>query len=403
MRLIGRIPVEPLGEERLTNIERRVVAGAGERIAAPVRGSRWALSFATAAVAAGIAGLVGWRLHDTPTLAPSAAPPPVAVQTETGRSTLDIGDATIASDPAASFEVTRPGGGVLVAMKRGRIELSVEKRHDRPPLIVRAGDTDVEVVGTRFSVDYDGRAGVEVRVTEGKVKVSRGSQVVYVAAGSEWTSTGAVVASAPATPPEPAPVVVASVAAPAPTIVAVTPPVTLHDHVVVVPDQQSTHVAPRRRAETAAARVLEPVARATPRTAIAGDPYVELKVAIKKQPLAFDPNLDGAGDAAAEIAKLKRVAYSPTTLGADASAALYKIAVLLHKPLKQDAEAMRTLDIYRRRFSRGRELDAALWLRVRILCAHAIDDDCRQAAYGYQHGAPTGAAADVAVRITNVQ
>ena len=151
-----------------------------------------------------------------------------------------------------------------------------------------------------------------------------------------------------------------------------------------------------------AAAATERAPRAT-QVAVASDPYVDLKLAIKQQRIEFDPNIDGLRDAGSEIARLKKVAYSPTTLGADASQALYRIAVLLHKPLKQNSEALRTLDVYRRRFAGGSEMHAAEWLRVRIACERAIDDECREAAYTYQHEVPVGSAADVAIRITNAQ
>jgi hypothetical protein len=388
-----RIPIEPLEEERLVAIERAVVSGASDRLAHPTREPRRFLVLAAALVAASAAGIVGWRLHDAP-VAPvftPSDPPALAVRTEAERATIDIGDARITSDPATAFRVTRPDGGVLVTLERGRVELAVDKRGARPPLVVRAGETDVEVVGTRFSVDYDGLSAIAVRVDEGKVKVTHQQRVQLIGAGSEWkSSTGVVaaieprvVASAPVAPvPPPAPV---PDRAPA-----------LHDRVAAAPPPPAR--AKAQKIERRAAAAEQP---ARGQAAIAADPYVDLKVAIRKQPIAFDPKLDGNGDAAAEIARLKKVAYSPTTLGGDASAALYRIAVLLHKPLKQDAEALRTLDIYRRRFSRGRELDAALWLRVRILCGRAIDDDCRQAAYSYEEKAPNGSGGEVAVRITN--
>ena len=82
---------------------------------------------------------------------------------------------------------------------------------------------------------------------------------------------------------------------------------------------------------------------------------------------------------------------------------LYQIAVLLYRPLGQDAEAMHTLDWYFRRFAGGKEMHAAMWLRVRIACEHSIDEACRRAAYSYQHDVPSGPASDVAVRITNAQ
>ena len=42
------------------------------------------------------------------------------------------------------------------------------------------------IVGTRFTVDCDGTDHVDVRVTEGEVKVTRHHQETRVAAGSAW-------------------------------------------------------------------------------------------------------------------------------------------------------------------------------------------------------------------------
>lgn len=401
MKLAGRIPIEPLDDERLTNIERHVVAGAADRLARAQPPRRSLALAATVMFATGVAGVVGWRLHGAPaiTTAPVASDPATfAVAIDGARPRVDIGDATIAGEPGAVFQVTRPAGGVLIAMTRGKLELEVQKRGGRPPLVVRAGDTDVEVVGTQFSVDYDGASAVDVRVREGKVKVTRAHETAFVTAGGAWSSTTGLVAVA-MTPPQAVPPAVPVAAAPPPA-----PPVRIADR--RAPPAPSSVIAkpPTAAPARTVARTVAPPAHevTAPRgVAIADDPYVELKVAIRQQPLAFDPKLDGTRDAAAEIAKLKKIAYSPTTLGADASAALYRIAVLLYKPLHQDAEALRTIDIYRRRFARGIELPAAAWLRLRIACGHEIDDACRQAAYSYQQVGPGGAAADVAVRITN--
>src|SRR5213078_4132592 len=107
VRLAGRIPVEPLDEERLTNIERRVVAGA---VDTAVRGdvrARPGLTRVLAVAAVVAAGAIGWALHVAPDRPPVIAEPvPVRVQTSPARSMLDIGDARIESDPDTAFTVT---------------------------------------------------------------------------------------------------------------------------------------------------------------------------------------------------------------------------------------------------------------------------------------------------------
>ncbi|HEY1555581.1 MAG TPA: FecR family protein [Kofleriaceae bacterium] len=399
MKLVGRIPVEPLDEERLANIERRIVAGAAERLASPERVPRRMFGFAAAAFAIAAAMLVGWQLRgDAPrrdAVPAIEAEQTFAIDTTVERSTVVLDGATIATDPASALEVTRGGGEVVVHMTRGRIELAVVHREGRL-VIVRAGDTEIEDVGTKFSVAYDGADAVDVGVTEGRVKVTRHGKSDLVAAGFAWSTAAGLVAIA-----EVAPTVPAS-AQPTATIAAIEPTRGLHDRHAAVPPAPAVAavIAPHAAHGEAPAGSARPHERAP----VQSDPYLELKQAVRGQPVELDPRIDGPGDAAAEVTKLKPIAYAPQNYGGEASRALYEIAVLLHKPLHQDAEALRTLELYQARFgSRGKELAAALWLRVRITCGHAIDDDCRKAAYSYEHAVPTGPAADVAIRITNAQ
>jgi len=379
VKLNKRIQVEPLDEERLTNIERRLVVAVST--ARPEAPSRRPLAFVTAMLAAAVVALVAWTLHRpaaTPTVAvDQPSPQHVAVTTEAEHSTLALDDTTIVSDPATKFDVTRGPGRVVIEIAHGRLDLAVQHRTGRV-LVIHAGDTEIEDVGTHFSVAYDGTT-VDVRVTEGEVRVTRDHHETRVAAGSAWTTTRGLVALADLEPPPPMPTPVA----------VVTPP----------PAPPVTHPAPVH-----VAIAPHPVESPSPHVATAPvDPFVELRTAIRTQPIAFDPKIDGKADAAAEIARLKLLAYSPTTVGDEASAALYRIAVLLHRPLGQDAAALNTLELYRRRFTSGKERVAAMWLRVRVACTHSINEDCRSAAYSYQREVPTGDAADVAIRITNAQ
>jgi hypothetical protein len=385
VKLDKRITVEPLDEERLTNIERKLVVAVSSSRPDPV--SRRPLVWITAMIAAAAVLIVFVVRRPVP---PSSiaisepAPERVSIATEAEHSTLALDDATITSDPATKFEVARTSGRVVIDITHGRLDLAVQHRAGRA-LVIRAGDTEIEDIGTHFSVAYDGTT-VDVRVSEGEVRVTRDHRDTRVAAGNAWTTARGLVALdelVPATKPTTA-TTIALVTPPAPS----PPPVPVRVPVVAAP----AHVA-----IAAPPPSVEHVAVAP------ADPYVDLRTAIRVQPIAFDPNIDGKADAATEIAKLKLRAYSPTTVGDDASAALYRIAVLLHRPLGQDAAALGTLELYRRRFTNGKERIAAMWLRVRIACGHTIDEECRSAAYSYQREVPTGDAADVAIRITNAQ
>ncbi|MDB4960778.1 MAG: hypothetical protein JWP01_777 [Myxococcales bacterium] len=452
MKLVGRVPVEPLDEERMTQIERRVVSGAADAsaVAQPMRVSRGFTGVALAAMTAVAAAVIGWKLGSRPAPVVVGASTPVRIHTEAQRSTLDIGDATIESDPATVFVVTRPAGGVLVEMTRGKVELEVGKRGDRAPLVVRAGDTDVIVVGTHFTVDYgDGTGDVEVRVTEGVVKVVRTQHEVRVAAGQAWQTRRGVLARAEARTADglsgPGPsgsgttttatstTGVTDTAEGSTQVVASTDPVRagsgfevdlLHGRTSLVPDKRvagntTTVVASTgttattqpgtggsgasttRGDGTGAAAGTGSGARPAPRPVEdPSDPMRDLKKLVRSQPL--EPALDvGESSAASAISAYYTIIRDPEKRGADESRAYYSIAVTQLKA-ERTGDALSTLERYFRRFSREvyPERTPALWLRVRILCTRSIDDVCRQAAYKYAHEAPGTPAAAVAERIT---
>jgi hypothetical protein len=409
VNLKGRIPIEPLDDERLTQIERRIVAGAGERMDAPVRSWRRPLAWAGMAFAVGAALLVGWQLRGPGAPAAADKPQTFAMHTSPDRAVVELGDATIASEPGSAVDVTRGDGRVVVQMTKGRIEMAVVHREGRV-VVVRAGETEIEDIGTKFAVTYDGANKVDVRVTEGEVRVTRQRKSERVAAGFAWTTERGVIAIADLVAAEQAAIVATAepaVQPTAPTVAVAQPEPTPASAKPAVGKREPASPPSATReptsAKPAASATRDEPAVARPRVAVASDPYLDLKVAIRSQPIVLDPKLDGANDAASEVARLKPIAYSSQKYGGEASLALYKMAVLLYKPLHQDGEALRTIDMYRRRFPSGAELAAVAWLRVRISCSRAIDDACRQAAYSYQREAPGGASADVAIRITNAQ
>jgi FecR-like protein len=422
-KLVGRIPVEALDDERLTNIERRVVAGAADAAARAHRQRVLGRHAGRLVVAAAMvaAGAVGWALHRAPANAPVIAEPtPIRVETDPRRSVLDIGDARIESDPATVFAVTRPAGGVLVAMTRGKVELEVGKRGGRPPLIVRAGDTDVVVVGTHFTVDYgDGHGDVAVRVTEGIVRVVHQQQETRVAAGQAWRTHAGLIASAepgahasPAVPgagdaghdgdaATPSGEDSATLRAHAGSAIALgQAPDVLHDRTAAVPVAPGVAPPPPPRLAAAPARPLGSDAARAHAVAKPEDPHIDLTAAIRAQ--RVEPALDlHEPNPASAVARYYAIAAH--TSGEDAAQAFYSIAVLRHTRLGRNADALQTLDAYVRRFPGGKEYRAVLWLRVRILCLDKIDDRCRAAAYTYLHEAPDDPAAHVAELVTMTQ
>lgn len=413
MNLKGRIPVEPLDDERLTRIERRIVAGAADAasVAPPLRAPRWGVALAATAMVVAIgAGFAGWQLRggapSTPTTIVTAEP--VRVDTTGERALLDIGDARIESDPHTAFTVTRPDGGVLVTMTRGKVELSVDKRTGRAPLVVAAGDTRVIVVGTRFSVDYgDGTNGVEVRVTEGVVRVERHQHEVRVAAGQAWTTKRGVLALAElpegrttvAVAGEGATIDAEPDGAAAQIEIETDAPDVLRDRTGKVPDARIPTTG------THHAQATKPTGPEITRRQLAGggsgasaprSAALDLRKAVLAQPVL--PPLDLGLRPEESISRYRQIVVEKT--GDEASLAFYSIAVLQHQKLGRNGDALRTLDAYVRRFVGGREYKAALWLRVRILCLRGVDDRCRQAAYTYLHQANETPAAKVAEALT---
>jgi len=77
---------------------------------------------------------------------------------------------TIALGAKSRLKVTYSEEQRIVDMQPGEAFFSITPDPDRP-FVIRAGDTLISVVGTKFNVKYDGE-NVRVTVTEGKVKVA---------------------------------------------------------------------------------------------------------------------------------------------------------------------------------------------------------------------------------------
>jgi hypothetical protein len=430
VKLTGRIPVEPLDEERLTRIERKIVAGAAEAAARPTRAWRASpvLAFAAAAVVAVGAGAVGWKLRGGGAPARELASAPLEVRSDAQRTTLDLGDARITNDPATAFTVTRPAGGVLVALARGKVALDVGKRGDRPALVVRAGDTEVVVVGTQFSVDYgDGTGDVDVRVTEGAVRVVRHQQETRVAAGQAWTTRRGLVALAEAGAgkagaggagaggagasgaggvdggPDRDGKTIDDPARPGAGDLEIDmsgAPSVLRDRVASVPDVRAPQpggsgTAPRGGAPGASAGSgAEPVGLR--RSLDARAPQGDLKALIRAQPVlpALDVGEPNALEAMAAYRSIMTREKGPTE-----AHAFYSMAVIQALKLGRTADALGTLAAFKRRAPTSEYLVPALWLEVRIRCLRSIDDACRGAAETYARRAPQGPALHVAEKI----
>lgn len=122
---------------------------------------------------------------------------------------LDGSKLSLASRSELSVQRNQPAA-VSLSLARGRVELDVPPQSGRS-FKVLAGDVEVRVVGTRFSVqampEADGLR-VEVGVLHGVVEVQsarRPGIVARLVAGQTWTQLpgDAVTSAAPAAPPAP--------------------------------------------------------------------------------------------------------------------------------------------------------------------------------------------------------
>jgi hypothetical protein len=373
MNLVGKVPVEPLDEERLTNIERKLVVQVSELSQQPRRAPRRVLAFAGMAMAVAIAGFVGWKLHRDPVVEP-AKPEQLAMKA----GALDLGDAQITG---SDFDITRTAALTVVVMHPGKLDLHVEHKPGRV-FVVRAGEVEIEDIGTRFSVDFDG-TNVDVRVTEGEVKVKRAGKEVSVKAGEAWDLEIGKITIAELDAKQAA----ASVAS--------TEPPTPQEDEVVAPPTTTTGGSGATTGSSGSGASQgsgsHKAGRANGRKAL--------------EDAKYDPPIDvGISDPRAATAEYVKRAQNPRP-GDDSGQMFYSIAVLQYRA-KQDRDALYTLGAVLKRQS-GTAYEAALWLNVHIHCDKAFDDDCRIAVDKYlakfQDGRRAGVADTILKEISTGQ
>jgi len=208
------------------SVEQRIVAGAMARLAAAPRKSRWHLVAGGAALSAtALAGVLFMVSTPTsidapagrPTLPVAIAPTPVITTVAAGHQHRATAAATsyrigehqirVGSKTEMRFVETSPTG-VALQLEAGNVRCAVEPLPSGGVFAVQTPRLRVEVVGTLFEVDSDGRCS-RVRVSEGRVRVSGAgldAGVRLLGAGDEVVQCDeepdAEVASA--TPPPPA-------------------------------------------------------------------------------------------------------------------------------------------------------------------------------------------------------
>lgn len=200
------VDVEPLSEQRWSKIEQAVFARleSGTElpwsdVARPVAGfraRRW-LPRAAAAVIA-LSALSAFALH----FLRAADSTLSRVSTGAAGSRLALPGIVLDVSPESAVVVSgNASESQLIVLDRGQVTCDVAHRRPGVPLIVQAGEVQVEVVGTHFSVSREGDAA-RVVVQEGAVKVRARGLTTPVHAGESWPPVPARAAQLPPAPIE---------------------------------------------------------------------------------------------------------------------------------------------------------------------------------------------------------
>ena len=191
---LGPPPVEKLSDVAWARVERglwarmdgagTVTAASGSReLGRERRNWKW-LAMPVAAAAA--CALVMFATRGTPTPA-TAEQEPARVVSGASPSSVSFGDAHVMLDANTALEMEHDGDKPVALLEHGAAWFAVAPRGDRPPFQVRAGDTLVTVVGTRFRVARDGEHA-DVTVDHGAVEVRFRGRVIHLTDGQTWSS-----------------------------------------------------------------------------------------------------------------------------------------------------------------------------------------------------------------------
>jgi ferric-dicitrate binding protein FerR (iron transport regulator) len=137
--------------------------------------------------AAAACAIVVFSTRGQPQATTVAEQEPARIVSGAAPSAVSFGDAHITLDAESAIEMEREGDKPIALLEKGAAWFSVAPRGDRPPFQVRAGDTIVRVVGTRFRVARDGEHA-EVIVDHGAVEVRFRGRALRLADGQAWNS-----------------------------------------------------------------------------------------------------------------------------------------------------------------------------------------------------------------------
>ncbi|HEY1553770.1 MAG TPA: FecR family protein [Kofleriaceae bacterium] len=191
---LGRPPIEKLSDVAWARVERglwarmdgagTVTAASGSReLARERRDWKW-IAIPLAAAAACALVMFAARGPQAPSVGEQE---PARVVSGASPSAVSFGDAHVTLDANTAIEMDHDGDKPVALLERGAAWFSVAPRGDRPPFQVRAGDTLVTVVGTRFRVARDGEHA-DVTVDHGAVEVRFRGRVIHLVDGQTWSS-----------------------------------------------------------------------------------------------------------------------------------------------------------------------------------------------------------------------
>lgn len=154
------------------------------------RSSQWrrAVAFAVAVAAAVAIGFAaqGRSQPRAPISSAVTLGIPSRIVTYGDGSHFEVSGAALDVSPEATLLVSGDDEhGLLVVLDRGSVTCEVAPRAGRPPFVVQAGDVNVRVIGTHFTVRRTGDSG-GVQVDRGVVEVRARGEVTLVRAGASW-------------------------------------------------------------------------------------------------------------------------------------------------------------------------------------------------------------------------
>ncbi|MBK7945525.1 MAG: FecR domain-containing protein [Flavobacteriales bacterium] len=188
------MPVADVDEQAAWDrVQQRIAEEEGRGRVVPMRGVRWQRWLAAAAVVAGVLLAGRWILQPKTER--------YAAASEHQELQLADGSAIVLS-PGATLEA-RMGRERSIKLK-GEAYFAVQRDEERP-FVVDAGDLEVTVLGTAFTVAaFDTADLIEVRVRSGRVRVLAGVDSLVLTAGehARYSKSRHMLERAPAPPAE---------------------------------------------------------------------------------------------------------------------------------------------------------------------------------------------------------